>query len=537
MNNKIYLWACMLLLLVLPVFATDEIIVQGQDDNADVYWDTYENRYHGTTFTTGNYTSTITNLQIKARRGAETLDSPVNFSIYAVNSSNLPTGTYLSTGVMSQEDFNPPPDMAFENITMSSYVLSPNTNYSIFATFIGGNATTVFRWGRNAAGSYTGGNSILSSDGGVVWTHYPASDHTFELWGFKRNKVDLTFKDEFTDTLVSNVSYAFWSSTYSFNGTTTTGEADLTNIEDTTYRIDYTPTDYEQRSYYLTVVNDTHTNLTLYCINESEGELITVNVQDETGIELTGYYVKALRQFINGSEWRVVEIGQTNYDGQTLLSLKKYTVPYAFIVQNTDGSVTQYFAESFIAFNEVTLSVDTQENVISSWSRLDQIVYSLTRSGVGGKNITLVWSDTTNSLLDEICLRVEQRLASTNLLLSEECSSSTSGLLNYTIIASSGSFIISIPYETTTQYSTGFLDYLVITISEFLQAAGPLGLFMALILTATIGVLYAYNPVLAIFGGIGGLFLSMALGLNVGMITLFSILTVVGLIIAFKVRA
>lgn len=364
-----------------------------------------------------------------------------------------------------------------------------------------------------------------------------SQDQTYTFTLYEPNFIYLNFKDEYTDNyLTVNTSYTFWSTTHSFNGSTATGKDNQT-LQATTYRIDYTPDGYDQRSYYITITNQSFTNLTLYCINASLGDRITVNVQDETGVELTGYYVKPLRQFINGSDWRVVEIGRTNYDGQTFVTLKKYTVPYAFIVQSQDGSITQYFSDSFIGFDTITLSVNTQENVIASWSRLDSIAYSLTRSGVGGKTITLIWSDTTNTLLEEICLRVEQRLASTNVLLSEQCSSSTSGILNYTITASSGSFIATVPYETTTQYSPGFLDQIEVVISEFLQVAGPLGLFMALILTATIGVLYAYNPSLAIFGAIGGLFFSIALGLNLGMVTLFSILAVVGMIIAFRVRA
>lgn len=364
-------------------------------------------------------------------------------------------------------------------------------------------------------------------------------NHTFVV--YLPNSASLVFKDEKTDNVLvdRNTTYYFWSDTHSFNGSTTTGYANIM-LSPNTYRISHTSSGYDQRSYWFTMRNQSHLNLTLYNINSTSGTLITITLEDESTIPLEDWYIKALRQFVNDSSWRVVEIDRTDYEGQTLMNLELYYVPYAFLVEGnlSDGTpFTQYFDATRLKFDTLTLRINTLEDVIGSWARQGTISYVFNHSQTTvNHTVLLIYTDTDN-LLEEMCMRVERVYIKNNQVLYDYCSQSSSGTISYTFPASDGSYKAIAYYDTKTEYSSAVLKTLVFDVAEFFRMTGGLGLLMVVLMVATIGALYAFNPTLAVFGAIGGLVMAIALGLSIGATILYSSLIIIGLIIAFKVKS
>jgi hypothetical protein len=279
----------------------------------------------------------------------------------------------------------------------------------------------------------------------------------------------ICFYDEKTNEILEGyvVEYVFWSPDNSFEGDTevggNTGCANIVELPTGVYRIDYWVEPgggdgegyggYDLRHYYATITSST-TDFNLYGINADLGSQITVTVIDETDSPLPNFYVRALRQFVNDSGWKTVEIGKTDSDGQTLLTLEKNTVFYDFIVENEEGDVVRYFySERQLSTDEITLRVRLTDDALAGFEEIQNVPTWLTYDNNTGE-VLLVWLD-TQDIVQEACLKIYSiSLMRGKTLVSSTCAASPSGSLTYDVSGETdGHYLAEVWLDTNTGHS------------------------------------------------------------------------------------
>jgi len=157
----------------------------GDDD----YRDGITNYRLAQTFTIGNTSADeahiITSVKVEVSRyGTPGTPGITNVEIKAVDGSNKPTGSVLSSGTFDADTLPVYSTTEWRETTMSAYTLQPSTMYALILW--GPNwVTTTDRllWSQDASSpTYTGGQVNQSTDGGSTWTQF-ANDFMFEIYG------------------------------------------------------------------------------------------------------------------------------------------------------------------------------------------------------------------------------------------------------------------------------------------------------------------------------------------------------------------
>jgi hypothetical protein len=152
----------------------------------DIQFSMWTTRWCAQTFTVGsvgaNENHTITSVKLKMYK-LGTLGT-VTVSIRGVDGTGKPTGGDLSTGTMNGDTLPIGPPGAWQEITMTPYVLQSNTQYAIVIRLAGGDLSNILYERRDETGAaYGGGIAYYSSTGGTTWDTFPDSDCMFEVWG------------------------------------------------------------------------------------------------------------------------------------------------------------------------------------------------------------------------------------------------------------------------------------------------------------------------------------------------------------------
>ncbi len=104
------------------------------------------------------------------------------------------------------------------------------------------------------------------------------------------------------------------------------------------YNIRYSAPGYETRTYYFTLINRTHTNLTLYLLKNTSATTVTATVYDEFDQEIESAFIKILRYDQPSNSYRIQEIVETNTQGQATFSAVLNDEYYKFIIEYPFGT-------------------------------------------------------------------------------------------------------------------------------------------------------------------------------------------------------
>ena len=183
----------------------------------------------------------------------------------------------------------------------------------------------------------------------------------------------------------------------------------------------------------LSISNETNIT-TLYLLSSLVGTNINIFVTDTINNPLPDYIVETRRYMIGEDQYILVESKVTDFNGQTQELLKLNTVYYKFTIKNPSGAVVYDSGNMFVTDTSLYFKISLLPSPFIPIIPLQSLTRSLTWSNATRK-VTLTWDD-DNDLLSEICLQTYRYEMSNISKINEQCSSSSSGTLNYTIAPS-----------------------------------------------------------------------------------------------------
>lgn len=381
----------------------------------------------------------------------------VNFSIY----SN--TYDYVDHGVSSGNTY-------IANITDGSFTVYANTTG--FAI-------------------YSEGITLSSSQNATSLT----------MLGFGIDSVLFYFFDEISQSLLTNVTItAYLTGTItSYNFTTDNGSKYYSLIEPQNYTVTYYADGYSQREYYFTLLPNGYESISLYMINSSLDDLVTVTVRDSVLNVVEGTEVIVQRKNLSGTNYYQVEACKTDSTGVCLLHLVLYDTTYRFIVLDSDGSILKTTEDQKVISDSIIIVVPAVRD------NLDDIDSIQAASGVVSYNnntqtFSFSWAN-TGGVNAEFCLEVKKTRLGTTSSVGTECSSSTSGTMTRVINESLADQFVGTGYLVYENEGLTYnypLDKYTLVTSSFSESFGILGLFIfGFIVAGTAGFLGLFSPVVA----------------------------------------
>lgn len=300
--------------------------------------------------------------------------------------------------------------------------------------------------------TYTATSNNKTSSSGTINTNQTILNYTIILYEF--NSVYFTFLDENTGEIINTTSITLdiINDIYSVQYNTTNGTIYATILQPLSYVSLITANGYYDRSYYFTVTNDSTQNITIYLLNNTLANNITVNIIDERGIVVEGAIIKALKLDPSDGEYKTVDISQTNFEGKTIMSLYKNTVFYKFIIEYA-GSVVRIVPPTTIISNEITFQIVISGDPTSNYDAYKSLTGSWTDNGAG--TITLTYNNAQGTNV-EICQNIyEITYQGSRSLITTLCDTGSAGVITQTITLQNATTYIA----TGTYQDAIFTDY------------------------------------------------------------------------------
>jgi hypothetical protein len=180
---------------------------------------------------------------------------------------------------------------------------------------------------------------------------------------------------------------------------------------------------------------------------------------------------------------------KTDTNGVAGLYLEPFTVPYIFIVE-LDGVVlfTNSNTGTKIFNSDVALRVNRYADVFQSHYYLNKLLQSRLSFDNTTKIFSYTWNDPSNIVIIG-CLKVEKISLSAKTVLSETCSATASGTINFDITpfyVNQTTYRATGYVDTNTMFSTypaSVLD--IISLTPLFETLGKVGLFFAWVLILT----------------------------------------------------
>jgi hypothetical protein len=140
--------------------------------------------WHAQTFIVGTVGHTVTSVKLLLSKYINEHPRIITVSIRETDSSGHPTGNDLTVGTTDGETL---PDRGFggewREITLTEYILNPNTKYAIVLRYLGDPVTHGgLIWYSDLFGPYEG-TQEESYNSGELWESSTFFDFLFEVWG------------------------------------------------------------------------------------------------------------------------------------------------------------------------------------------------------------------------------------------------------------------------------------------------------------------------------------------------------------------
>lgn len=251
---------------------------------------------------------------------------------------------------------------------------------------------------------------------------------TFYL--YTANSFFFTIRNETTNLPVSQTAVlqligASFSAQYNATGT-----LNLTLLTPQEYTIRYWIDPNVPREYYVTLINGSIENITLYTIDDADSDLYYPVVTNENGVPCPGNKISLMRYYIDINGYRVVEMAKTDTNGQGVLFVQPQITNYKLLFDGSCGTFTtepQKITDSTDRF-----TVTNAQALLTSSEAINNAAIAFTFNNATN-TYNFVWNDPTNTVA-QACIYVYKHEYFTQELNYTACSNTASGSLIYTLV-------------------------------------------------------------------------------------------------------
>ncbi len=405
---------------------------------------------------------------------------------YALTSSEY---TFTSTG---NKTYLIEAGNSTDTINTSGYIyVNPDITFSLQLS--NGTAITDFTFGgkTDVAGTVTfetlgdglviGSNNLSFEKDGFIAQNFTVSITGTELQSFTFNvtpsQIVINIFDKVTGSvLTQNISLQLIGP-LGATGSTTTGSLTFDTIDGIPgdYQIIATNVDYETETVYFTYTAQENATQNIYMINSSNPDLgiVTIQVKDSLSFLVESATVSLLEWKPSLSSYITVGQCQTLTSGTCNLNIELNNKLYKFSA--TKFSTTKTTNSQIIATTDQTIILTLEDVVLTETQDLENVLSNMTETIVGNVSTTrLQWAD-TNGVVSRACITTYKNTGFNQVLLGQNCTSSSSGILFVTNqINNSFAILIkgSIDYSGTTYPIGQFFHDSVDSISASLENFG-----------------------------------------------------------------
>lgn len=315
-----------------------------------------------------------------------------------------------------------------------------------------------------------------------------ATTNRYNFSLLQTNTFDIRFYNESTGNLLSNttVQVQFISDTFSSNYTTTNGALTVGLLVPGAYTIRYWIDQNVPRDYYVTLVNQSYNNLSLYTIDTGVSSNYIAIVNSENTRPVSGVTVTMYRGFIENSQYvyKVVQMATTDTNGQAVLRVVPNAVFYKLLISSGGFSTITTPTQFTASTNTYTLSFT--QNFLTSIVGMPSVLKSLSYVN-STRTYVFTWADTSN-LVTQGCLYVTRSNNTGVASVYSTCQSGASGSLTYQVAYNNQtSYSASATLGTNTQYSTYTFGPLTVDFSLGTTIFGLVGILLTLVIIITLG--------------------------------------------------
>lgn len=259
------------------------------------------------------------------------------------------------------------------------------------------------------------------------------------------------------------------------------------------YEIRYKADSYDERQYWITPSAYGNNTVTLYLLNSTLSTQILVTTYDETGDEMNDILLKLKRYFPDESEWKIVEEGKSNYEGETDLFVILNTEPYGIDFEKS-GSLIYSISNTPLYSDSVIVKINTEEDILESYRKIGNMYYNLSFNNET-RVVSLAWTDSDN-IVREMCLFAIHRTPYTDRYYCANCTTGTGSTLECTLPDINGTIFAWGEVDSSTNFSVNVLDQMEITLGkEFLETFGEEGLFLLTFFIGAVAFIGAFSAV------------------------------------------
>ena len=403
---------------------------------------------------------------------------------------------------------------AIYNIDTLSYVLFNTTGGSHTEYLLIGNYTVTLASSGYATEVF---NITVNSSGNSEDTG---------LWGY--NSLFITFKDQsnYITIDLENITIELINEAQNANETTSNGTVYLTNLTSGDYIARYYSDNYTTRFYHFTISDDSSANLTLYMITPTDTYSINITIIDQSAREVEGAVVKALKYNFSSNTYLIQEIGVTNSEGLTRLSLTQNDEYYKFMIEY-DNILVKTTNPAYVQSNDITIQVVIGADVGQDYWNFGSISYELVFNNETN-NFRYTYTD-NNNIASDFCLHVYTNSSTGETIYNSSCSTSSSGTILINILEG-----IGLTYTAYAFYDDTLLDTDSFTWPDLNTGSAGL-VFQIMILLAFLAIgLYeiSFMPIGLFAGVLVGRLVNLN-GLGWGAIMAFGVTMI---IISFLIR-
>lgn len=328
---------------------------------------------------------------------------------------------------------------------------------------------------------------------------------------YTQNSINFTIRDEITEELITqNVTVEFYSDSYNYNYSTSTGYIYADLIQPDLYTIRYYSDDYgRKRHYYYDLANQSHTNITLYLLNDSFSTDTQVIVYDSaTATTLSNIYLKIYRYYQDDNAYKIVAMQKTDSSGSAYLDTQWSTELYRIRVETPYGTSRLTTTGDYIEATPINLYIDVGTEILEDFYNINNVSFDLT--WINSSQEFQLYYDDPNAIGTSYCLQVKKWGYYSKTVVNSTCSSSTSSTMRLGGLTTDGTyyavFTITIDGEDIV-VATGWRD-----IDSDIEDFGSFGLLLTAMILIVFALMSSFHVLSLILFDLG-LILSKSLNL------------------------
>jgi len=274
--------------------------------------------------------------------------------------------------------------------------------------------------------------------------------------------------------------------------------------------IDYTPTGYTERRYYMfeghALSNATTESYTLYSLENADSTSFIFEAKDPTLNPYTDNYFSLLRWYPSLNEYKIVEMASTDENGQSVMKVKTEDVDYRVGLYDKDGTLVKLAEAVRMAclVDPCTYTI-TVVATDSDYFEVFDVENSLTFDSTNNRFV-FTWNDPGQNT-DAMRLQVYKDAGYQQILICNSTGTGYTGVLTCSIGNYTGTFYAKVFRTASPEKLISTLYYTVRTGIE-----STFGLFLSMIIALATGLIGIFSPIGAIALLIVGLVVPLVFG-------------------------